>query len=417
MVKSQAKAKGQAPLAIGPADVEAAARRLKGAIIETACDESRTLGAMTGGRLWLKFENTQFTASFKERGALNCLLTLPEAQRQRGVIAMSAGNHAQGVAYHAKRLGVAATIVMPKATPTVKVRNTETHGARVVLTGDTLDEAREAALKMAEADRLTFIHPYDDPAVIAGQGTVAIEMLKAVPEIDLLVVPIGGGGLISGMAVAAKAINPKIRIVGVQSERNPSMALAMKGEVQSEARESLAEGIAVKSPGVLTTEIVRALVDDIIIVPEVMIELAIARLIEIEKTVAEGAGAAGLAALLHAPELGRGRNAAIPLCGGNIDTRLLASILERSLTHDGRLTQLRLALPDRPGQLHRLAAVCAAEDANIVEIMHRRTHTVAAAKEVLVDLEVETRDHAHLSRLMDALASAGYTVRVLERAG
>lgn len=397
-------------------DVLAAAQRISGAVIDTPCLESRTLGALMGGRLWLKFENHQFTASFKERGALNALLQLTAADRAQGVVAMSAGNHAQGVAYHARRLGINATIVMPKATPIVKVRNTEMHGACVVLTGSNLDEARDAAFAIAAKDGRTFIHPYDNADVIAGQGTVALEMLKAAPELDLLVVPVGGGGLISGMAIAAKAINPAIRIVGVQSEKNPSMALGLRGETLSAAQDSLAEGIAVKVPGVLALDIVKALVDEIVIVPESTIEQAIARLIEIEKTVTEGAGAAGLAALIHRPDLGRGKRVGIPICGGNIDTRLLASILERSLTHDGRLTQLRLSMPDRPGQLHRITSVSTREEANIVEIVHKRTHTAAAAKEVIVDLEVETRDHAHLARFMAALRDAGIAARILERA-
>jgi threonine dehydratase len=402
-------------LAASIADIEAARARIAGAVIETPCLESRTLGAMLGGRLWLKFENHQFTASFKERGALNTLLQLPESARAAGVVAMSAGNHAQGVAYHANRLGISAVIVMPAASPLVKVRNTEGHGARVVLAGESLEEASEAARAIAAQEGRTFVHPYDDPQIIAGQGTCGLEMLAAAPDLDTLVVPIGGGGLISGIAIAAKAIKPSIRVIGVQSERNPAMALAMKGEIQEKPAESLAEGIAVKSPGVLTRRIVAALVDEIVVVPETAIERAIGLLIEIEKTVAEGAGAAGLAALLHRPDLARGRNVGLPICGGNIDTRLLASILARNLAHDGRLTELRIAVPDRPGQLNRVTAICAAEKANIVEIHHKRTHSDASAKDVVVDLEIETRDQAHLDKVLAAFGTAGMPVRLVDK--
>jgi threonine dehydratase len=403
------------PEAVTLADVQAAAGRIAGAVVRTPCLESRTLGAMLGGRIWLKFENHQFTGSFKERGALNALLQLPEAARKAGVIAMSAGNHAQGVAYHAQRLGIAATIVMPAASPLVKVRNTAAHGARVELIGETLDEAFEAATRIAREEGLAFVHPYDDPAIIAGQGTCAMEMLMDVPELDTLVVPIGGGGLIAGMAVAARALNPALRIIGVQSEKNPSMAMALKGETLEQAAESLAEGIAVKTPGRLTREIVGRLVDEVVVVPEHEIERAITTLIEIEKTVTEGAGAAGLAALLHRPELARGRKVGLVLCGGNIDTRLLASVLSRSLAHDGRLTQLRIAVRDRPGQLHQVTSICAREKANIVDIIHRRTHSDAAAKDVIIDLEVETRDSGHLDRLIAAFAEGGLTARIVER--
>jgi threonine dehydratase len=414
-VPAAARKNDMTDLPVTFADVEAAHRRIAGIVLDTPCLESRTLGAMLGGRLWLKFENHQFTASFKERGALNTLLQLPDDARARGVIAMSAGNHAQGVAYHANRLGISSVIVMPAAAPLVKVMNTERHGARVVLSGHSLEEAAETARQIAADEGRTFVHPYDDPRIVAGQGTCAVEILHAVPEIDTLVVPIGGGGLIGRMAIAAKALKPSIRVIGVQSEKNPAMALAMKGEKQLVPGESLAEGIAVKSPGVLNQEIVRALVDEIVVVPESVIERAIGLLIEIEKTVAEGAGAAGLAALLHRPDLALGRKVATPVCGGNIDTRLLASVLARNLAHDGRLTQLRVAVPDRPGQLHRVTSICAEEKANIVEIIHRRTHSDASAKDVVVDLEIETRDQTHLDRVLAAFATAGMKVRIVER--
>jgi threonine dehydratase len=399
-------------LPLSLADIQAAAMRIKGAVLDTDCDESRTLGEILGCRLWLKFENLQFTAAFKERGALNRLMGLTADQRRRGVIAMSAGNHAQGVAYHAKRLGIPATIVMPIGTPMVKVENTRRHGATVIVEGATLEDAAAVARQHGTDHAQVFIHPYDDAAVIAGQGTIALEMLAAIPALDTLVVPIGGGGLISGMAVAAKALKPDIRIIGVQAALYPSMYNTIKGAALPMRGDSLAEGIAVKSPGKITTEIVRALVDDIVLVSEDQLERAVSLLITIEKTVVEGAGAAGLAAMLAHPDLFGGRNVGLVLCGGNIDTRLIASVLTRELAREGRLSQLAIDLVDRPGQLAAVATLLGKAGANIVEVSHQQTFSALPAKATLLEVVIETRDRAHLDETVARLQSAGFHVAV-----
>jgi threonine dehydratase len=390
------------------ADIEAAAATIRGATILTECNESRTLGTVLGCRVWLKFENLQFTSTFKERGALNRLQALSPDQRRRGVIAMSAGNHAQGVAYHAKRLGIPAVIVMPVGTPMVKVENTRRHGAEIIISGATLEEAGEFVRAHAKAHDLTLIHPYDDPLVIAGQGTIALEMLEAVPELDTLVVPIGGGGLISGIALAAKSLKPDLRIVGVQAGLYPSMYNAVKAEQLPMRGDTLAEGIAVKAPGRITTDIVRRLVDDIMLVSEDQLERAVSMLISIEKTVVEGAGAAGLAALLSAPERFAGRNVGLVLTGGNIDTRLIASVLTRELAREGRLTQLAIDIVDRPGQLAAVSALLAEAGANIVEVSHQRTFSDLPAKGTLLELVIETRDREHLDDVMTRLCASGF---------
>ena len=390
------------------ADIRAAAATIRGATILTECNESRTLGAIVGCRLWLKFENLQFTSTFKERGALNRLRALSPDERRRGVIAMSAGNHAQGVAYHARRLGIPAVIVMPAGTPMVKVENTRRHGAEIVISGATLEEAGEFARAYAQSHDLTMIHPYDDRLVIAGQGTIALEMLEAVPELDTLVVPIGGGGLISGIAVAAKSLKPGLRIVGVQAGLYPSMYNAVKGEQLPMRGDTLAEGIAVKAPGRITTGIVRDLVDDIVLVSEDQLERAASMLISIEKTVVEGAGAAGLAALLSTPERFAGKNVGLVLTGGNIDTRLIASVLTRELAREGRLTQLAIDIVDRPGQLAAVSALLAEAGANIVEVSHQRTFSDLPAKGTLLELVIETRDRAHLDDVMARLVASGF---------
>ncbi|HXZ93344.1 MAG TPA: threonine ammonia-lyase, partial [Burkholderiales bacterium] len=330
-------------------DVRAAAARIAGAVERTPLLESRTLSRLTGARVFLKFENLQFTASFKERGALNKLLTLSDAERARGVIAMSAGNHAQGVAYHAARLGVRAVIVMPRGTPNTKVKNTAVHGAEVVLEGDTLAQAARCAAERAARDGLVFIHPYDDPAVIAGQGTIALEMLADAPQLDALVVPVGGGGLVAGIATAAKALKPSIEVYGVESKTYCAMHQRLKGLPVEVGGDTIAEGIAVRDVGELPFAIVRALVEEVLVVDEADIERAIVNLIEIEKTVAEGAGAAGLAALIAYPERFAGRAVGVPLSGGNIDTRVLAAVLMRGLVRDGRLARLRVSMPDVSG--------------------------------------------------------------------
>jgi threonine dehydratase len=398
-------------LPVTPADVRAAATTIASAVSATACKESRTLSEICGCKIWLKFENLQFTSTFKERGALNRLNALSAEERRHGVIAMSAGNHAQGVAYHARRLRIPATIVMPVGTPMVKVENTRRHGAEVIISGTTLEEAGAFARKHGQAHGMTMIHPYDDPLIMAGQGTIALEMLEAVEPLDTLVVPVGGGGLISGMAVAARSLRPALRIVGVQAELYPSMYNAIKHGHLPMRGDTLAEGIAVKSPGKLTTEIIRGLVDDIVLVTEAEIECAVATLINIEKTVVEGAGAAGLAAVRANPALFAGRNVGLVLTGGNIDTRLIASVLTRELAREGRLTQLSLDIVDRPGQLAAVAALLAEASANIIEVSHQRTFSDLPAKATLLQLVIETRDRAHLEDVLTKLSAAGLDVR------
>jgi len=403
--------KGPAKLAVTPADIEAAAATIRGAVIATDCNHSRTLSEICGCDVWLKFENLQFTSTFKERGALNRLTALSAEERKRGVIAMSAGNHAQGVAYHAKRLGIPACIVMPIGTPMVKVENTRRHGAEVVVIGATLEEAGAFAREHGAARGMTLIHPYDDPLIIAGQGTIAIEMLHDAPKLDTLVVPIGGGGLISGIAIAARSLRSDLRIIGVEAELYPSMYNVIKGKHLPMRGDTLAEGIAVKDAGLITREIIRELVDDIVLVTEDQIERAVAMLISIEKTVVEGAGAVGLAAVLSAKDAFRGRNVGLVLTGGNIDTRLIASVLTRELAREGRLTQLELDIVDRPGQLAMVANILAAAGANIIEVSHQRTFSDLPAKATLLELVIETRDSAHLEDVLAQLAAAGIKVR------
>jgi threonine dehydratase len=394
-----------------PADIAAAGKTIGDSLTATECNHSRTLSQICGCEIWLKFENLQFTSTFKERGALNRLSALSPAERRRGVIAMSAGNHAQGVAYHAKRLKIPACIVMPIGTPMVKVENTRRHGAEVVVTGQTLEEAGAFAREHGKARGMTLIHPYDDPLVIAGQGTIGLEMLQAAPRLDTLVVPIGGGGLITGIAIAARSKKPDIRIIGVEAELYPSMYNVIKGKDLPMRGDTLAEGIAVKHPGLITRGIIRALVDDIVLVTEDQIEGAVAMLISIEKTVVEGAGAAGLAAVLSTREVFRGRNVGLVLTGGNIDTRLIASVLTRELAREGRLTQLALDIVDRPGQLAVVANTLAQAGANIIEVSHQRTFSDLPAKATLLELVIETRDRAHLEDVLALLTGAGIKVR------
>jgi threonine dehydratase len=408
--KVSAARKANAKLPVALDDIAAAQTRLRGAIVETDCDFSCTLSSIVGCKVWLKFENLQFTASFKERGALNRLAALTPAERRRGVIAMSAGNHGQGVAYHAHRMAIPATIVMPVNTPTVKVTNTRGHGAEVILFGETVEEAAQFARAHGDAKGLTFIHPYDDPLVIAGQGTIALEMLGAAPEIDTLIVPIGGGGLISGVAIAAKTVRPDMRVIGVQSALYPSMYNATRGARLAIEGDTLAEGIAVKDPGKLTTPIVEQLVDDIVLVGEPEIEHAVSLLLNIEKTVVEGAGAVGLAAALQLPQAFAGRAVGLVLSGGNIDTRLLASVLTRELAREGRLAQLCIDLVDRPGALAKVANVLAGAGANIVEVAHQRVFSDLPAKHAMLDLVIETRDRRHLEDAVESLKQAGFAV-------
>ncbi|WP_287980716.1 threonine ammonia-lyase [Sphingomonas sp.] len=397
-------------------DVHAAHRRIRDSIVRTPMLVSRTLSQMTGAKVYLKFENLQFTAAYKERGALNTLLQLSDAARAKGVIAASAGNHAQGVAYHANRLGIPATIVMPRTTPTVKVVQTEGHGATVVLEGETFDAAYAHA-RVLEAERgFTFVHPFDDPRVIAGQGTVALEMFEDVPELDTLLTPIGGGGLISGMATVARAQPHDVEVIGVQAELFPSMYNRIRGTHLPCAGDTLAEGIAVKEPGGITAAMVAALVDDIVLVAERNLEEAVSLLLQIEKTVVEGAGAAGLAALLAYPERFAGRCVGIVLCGGNIDTRLLANVLLRDLARSGRLARLRIRLQDQPGALYHVARIFDAQRVNIIEVYHQRIFTSLPAKGLITDIECEARDRDHLSRLIAALREGGYETSLVEQA-
>ncbi|MCW4463670.1 threonine ammonia-lyase [Sphingomonas sp. BT-65] len=398
------------------ADVQAAEARIAGAVVRTPTLHSKTLSDLTGAQVWLKFENLQFTAAYKERGALNTLLQLDDAARAKGVIAASAGNHAQGLAYHGNRLGIPVTIVMPKPTPTVKVMQTESHGASVILEGESFDEAYTHARQLEASNGYTFVHPFDDPRIIAGQGTVALEMLADAPAIDTLVVPIGGGGLISGVATVAKAAGHPIEVVGVQAELFPSMYNRVTGAHEPVGGDTLAEGIAVKEPGGLTAQIVEALVDEILLVSERSLEEAVSLILQIEKTVVEGAGAAGLAALMTQPDRFSGKTVGIILTGGNIDTRLLANVLLRDLARSGRLARLRIRLQDRPGALYQVARIFQEQAVNILELSHQRIFTNLPAKGLSLDVECETRDRAHLERLNAALQDAGYEVRLIELA-
>lgn len=395
-------------------DVRAAAARIAGSVVRTDIDHSKTLSDITGAEVWLKFENLQFTAAYKERGALNALLLLGGAQNNRGVITASAGNHAQGLSYHATRLGVPATIVMPRPTPTVKVMQTEAVGGKVVLFGETFDEAYAHARQLEGDLGLTFVHPFDHPHIAAGQGTVALEMLEDVPQLDTLVIPIGGGGLASGMAVAAKAINPDIRLIGVEAELFPSMYNRLKGTDLPTGGDTLAEGIAVKEPGAFTSKVLADLLDDLVLVTEGQMESALALLVQIEKTVVEGAGAAGLAAVMAYPELFKGRKVGIVLTGGNIDTRLLANVLLRDLARSGRLARLRLTLQDRPGALFKVMREFDKHSVNIIEIYHQRIFTTLPAKGLITDIECEARDADQLDALVASLREAGYSVTQVE---
>jgi len=401
-----------ARLPVSLRDIETAAGVLAGFVKRTSFERSRTLSDITGASIWLKFENLQFTATFKERGALNRLSALSADERRRGVIAASAGNHAQGVAYHAACLSIPATIFMPVGTPTVKIENTRRHGATVIEGGATLEDAATLATDHGRAQGLTYIHPYDDPLIIAGQGTTALEMLASVPDLDVLIVPIGGGGLISGIAVAAKTLKPDIEIIGVQAALYPSMYNLIKGEGLPMRGDTLAEGIAVKAPGRITSEIVRALVDDIMLVTEQQIEHALSLLITIEKSVTEGAGAAGLAAVLAHQERFRGRSLGLVLSGGNIDTRLLSGVLTRQLAREGRLSKLKFDIVDRPGQLGTVVAVLSKAGANIVEVSHQRIFTDLPAKAVVLEVVIETRDRSHLEATITALREANLDVDV-----
>ena len=389
------------------ADIQAASTRLRDQVLQTPCVESETLSQIVGAQVFLKFENLQFTASFKERGASNRLQLLSADEKARGVIAMSAGNHAQGVAYHAQRMGLRAVIVMPRFTPGVKVERTRGFGAEVVLHGDTLEEARQHAYALAEAQNLTFVHPFDDEAVAAGQGTLAMEMLAAQPDLDTLVVAIGGGGLIAGVATAAKALKPSIRVVGVQTQRFPSMVNAVQGSNLPMGQSTIAEGIAVATAGTITREVVKQLVDELLLVDEGDIEQAVLMLLEIEKTLVEGAGAAGLAALIRHREKFAGQKVGLILSGGNIDPLLLAAIIERGMVRSGRLARIRVSARDVPGVLAQITATVAAAGANIEEVHHQRAFTLLAAQNVEIDFVLQTRNPQHVEDVLEALRAAG----------
>lgn len=393
-------------------DIHAAAKVIAGHVLDTPCLHSRTLSEVLGAEVWIKFENLQFTASFKERGALVKLVSLTEAQRRKGVMAASAGNHAQGVAYHAKRLGIPAVIVMPRYTPSVKVERTRAFGAEVLLAGEGFDDAKTHAIELASSLGLELIHPYDDEHVVAGQGTIALEMLAAAPELDVLVVPIGGGGLIAGMAIAAKALKPGIEIIGVQTSRFPAVYCAFKGREPEFGTSSIADGIAVRVPGQIVLDEALKLIDEVLLVEEGDIEQAIVMLLEIEKTVAEGAGAVVLAALIREPQRFAGRKVGLVLTGGNIDPLTLAFIMERGLARSGRLARITVELRDLPGSLAQVTSQLAGLGANIEEVHHQRTFTQLPLQSAEVEFVVQTRNHEHVREILEALQSAGFNPRL-----
>ena len=391
-------------------DIRIAAERIKGSVIRTPMLVSQTLSEIVGAEVWLKFENLQFTAAYKERGALNKLLQLTDEERARGVIAASAGNHAQAVAYHAKRLGIPATIVMPEPTPTVKVTQTQGHGATVILHGDMFDDAYAKARELSLEKGYVFVHPFDDPQIIAGAGTVGLELLEDAPNLDAIVIPIGGGGLMSGVSIAARSIKPAIEMIGVEAELYPSMKCAIEGCFMPLGGDTLAEGIAVKHPGELTSRILKDLANEVMLVSERDLERAVAMLVGIEKTVVEGAGAAGLAAILANPERFKGKKVATILCGGNIDTHLLANVLVRDLVRQGRIARLHGAAHDQPGALAAITRKVYDAGVNVIEINHSRIFTTLPAKDTMIEVECEARDPAAIDDVVKRLEAAGFRV-------
>ncbi len=422
MTATQTQPLADASLPITLADVRMAHDRISGSIVRTPTLLSKTLSDITGAEVWLKFENLQFTAAYKERGALNKLLQLDEAARAKGVIAASAGNHAQGLAYHGRRLGIPVTIVMPVTTPIVKVKQTQDHGARVILIGERFEDASAHARIMEADEGLTYVHPFDDPDVMAGQGTIAIEMLEDAPDLDMIVVPVGGGGLISGVAIAAKAIKPDIRIVGVQSKLYPAL-YNLKNDLHiASGGDTLAEGIAVKNPGKLSSRVVLAAVDEMRIVNEAIIESAISLLLDVEKTVVEGAGAAGLATMLPTRDGNFrtefvGKKVGVILTGGNIDSRFLANVILRNLARSGRIGRIAISLPDKVGALHEVSGIFTRHGANIIEVSHQRIFGVTSAKDMVTDIEYEIRDPSSLDQLQADLIAAGYSFEMMAVSG
>lgn len=400
-------------MAITLADIEAARRVLAGQVLRTPMLPAPRLSALTGAQVFVKYENLQVTNSFKDRGALVKLSALTADERKRGIVAMSAGNHAQAVAYHAARLGIPATIVMPVTTPAVKVAATRSHGAEVVLEGESVADAQVACERLMRERSLTLVHPYDDPLIIAGQGTIALEMLEDVPDLDTLVIPIGGGGLISGNAIAARGIKPNIEIVGAEAALYPSMWNAIAGENREIGGPTLAEGIAVKNVGKLTLPIIRQLVSEIILVDEARLEQSVNAYLTLQKTMAEGAGAAGLAALLTKPKRFAGKRVGLILCGGNIDPRILASIMVRELERENQIVSFRLIIPDRPGMLGQIATRLGELGANILEVEHKRLFLDVPAKGTSLDVTVETRDSRHAAEILSAFSADGYVVQPL----
>ena len=395
-------------------DIEKARATIAGEVVRTPLVPASRLGQSLGCELYLKLESQQVTGSFKDRGALVKLKSLDEAQRRNGVIAMSAGNHAQGVAYHAQRLGIPSVIVMPEFAPFTKVERTRSFGARVVLVGDTLDASAVAAREIAAEENLTFVHPYDDPLIVAGQGTIGLEMLEDQPELDCIVVPIGGGGVISGVSIAAKSIRPEIRIFGAEATLFPSMSQAIENLKPTSGGQTLADGIAVKNPGKLTREIIEREVESILLVDEGPIEDAVVALVEQQKIVAEGAGAAGVAALMTEPERFAGKKVGAVICGGNIDIRMLSWVLTRGLVRDGRLVRLRIMIVDQPGVLARVAQCIGDRGGNIIEVYHQRLFYDVPAKQADVDAVIETRNREHVQEIIDELVKSGFPTRVLE---
>ncbi|MBH0239785.1 threonine ammonia-lyase [Methylobrevis albus] len=395
-------------------DIRDAARLIDGRVMRTPFVAAPKLSQLTRAEVFVKYENMQVTNAFKERGALVKLIGLTDAERARGVIAMSAGNHAQAVAYHAARLGIAATIVMPVTTPHVKVQATEAHGARVILEGELVSDAQEAAERISAAEGMVWVHPYDDFDVIRGQGTIALEMLEDVPDLGMMVVPVGGGGMIGGMAIAAKGIRPDVAMIGAETKLYPAMWAALRGIEMPSGGNTLAEGIAVRNVGHLTTAIAREVVDDIVLVEEPMIERAVNAYLTLQKTIAEGAGAAGLAAMFTDPERFRGKKVGLVLCGGNIDPRLLASVLMRELAREERIVAIRMNLPDRPGVLGDIATLIGSAGGNILEVSHRRTVLDIPAKGASLDVTFEARNGRHAEAVCDALRARGYGVMRLQ---